>query len=157
MLNTKWFSVLSSLFFVRIHIYTSTDKFHILANNWPIKDVLCDQRWFRKTKCHIVQLGLGQSKRLKSFPTTTTHCTNMQTLKLIPPPLPNFFYSPPPLPKLSFDPHPLYFNAPPPQKKNRIPPPKIFFLNKGGWRFKINLGRGIKKKWEWGDQFLSLR
>ena len=28
------------VFFVPIHICTSTDKFHILANIWQIKDVL---------------------------------------------------------------------------------------------------------------------
>ena len=136
MLNTKWFSVLSSLFFVRIHIYTSTDKFHILANNWPIKDVLCDQRWFRKTKFHIVQLGLGQSLTLKSLSITTTTTHNHTNFfkssrlwrRLRFDILRNWYplsnYLTPPLPKFIFI-HTPYFSAPP-SKKNDPHPQSVF-------------------------------
>ena len=116
-------------FFLLIHIYTGTNKFHILANNWQIKDVLYYRRWFRKTKSHIVQLGLGQSLTLKSLSITTTTTHNntnffkrsrlrrrlrFDMLRNWSPPL-QFFYSP--LLKFIFYPHPL-FSAPPHPKKN---------------------------------------
>ena len=130
--------ILSSLFFpLPIHIYTSSDKFYILANNWQIKDVLCDQRWFRKSKFHIVLLGLGQSLTLKSLSITTTttrkHTNFLKSSRLWRrlrfdilrnwSPFSNYFDSTPP--QIYFYPHPLFFS--PTLKKKIDPHPQNVF------------------------------
>ena len=103
------------VFFLLIHIYTGTNKFHILANNWQIKDVLYDRRWLRKTKSHSVQLGLGQSLTLKSLSITTTTTHNHT----------NFFKSSRLWRRLRFD---MLRNWSPPLQFVLLSPPQIYFL-----------------------------